>query len=182
VAIAAAALAGQWADLLGWGAGLPVVTPFAAGCLAALGLAFIRPGDPVLAIAAGLAVAAVAAVDLALAIAGGGLRIGPDMTATTLYLMPTPTALCLMLASSALVLSRFEPHDLAAAVLAGIASAIAVLVLLGYLTGVNTLYTVTSTVLRRCRLRWRCCAPPSGSSCRLAPGWRSSVRGRCGIC
>jgi hypothetical protein len=53
VAIAAAALAGQWADLqllLGWGAGLPVMTPFAAGCLAALGLALIRPGDPVLAI------------------------------------------------------------------------------------------------------------------------------------
>ena len=147
VVIAAAALAWQSADLpllFGGGAGLPVMTPFAAGCLAALGLALIRPGDPVLAIASGLTVAAVAVIDLALAIAGGGLRIGPDMAATTVYLMPTPTALCLMLAGSALVLSRFEPHDLVAAILAGIAGAIAMLVLLGYLTGINTLYTVTS--------------------------------------
>jgi hypothetical protein len=99
VAIAAAALVGRWADLpqlLGWEAGLPVMAPLVAACLAALGLAIIRPGDPGLALSAGLAVAVVAAVDLALAIAGGGLRIGPDMAATTASLMPAPTALCLI--------------------------------------------------------------------------------------
>jgi PAS domain S-box-containing protein len=147
VVIAAAALVGRWVDLpplLDWGAVLPVMAPLVAACLAALGLAIIRPGDPGLALAAGLTVVAVAAIDLALAIAGGGLRIGPDMAATTVSLMPTPTALCLTLGGSALVLSRFERHDLAAAVLASIAGAVAVLVLLGYLTGINTLYTVTS--------------------------------------
>jgi hypothetical protein len=120
-------------------------------------------GDPVLAIAAGLAVAAVAAVDLALAIAGGGLRIGPDMAATTLYLMPTPTALCLMLASSALALSRFEPHDLAAAVLAGIA--IAVLVLLGYLQKVS------------CAIANGTCSSPSPR-----PSWGRGSTIRSGVC
>jgi hypothetical protein len=106
VAIAAAALVGaDLPQLLGWGAGLPVMTPLVAACLAALGIAITRPGDPGLTLTAGIAVAAIAAVDLALAIAGGGLRIGPDMTATTVSLMPTPTALCLVLAGSALVLS-----------------------------------------------------------------------------
>jgi PAS domain S-box-containing protein len=148
VAIAVAALVGRWTDLpllSGWGAGLPVMTRFAAGCLAALGLALIRPGDPVLALAAGLAAAAVAVVNLALALLGGeGHGVTPEIAATAVSLMSPPAALSLILAGSALVLSGFERHDLMATVLAGIAGAVAVLVLLGYLTGINRLHILTS--------------------------------------
>jgi PAS domain S-box-containing protein len=147
VAVAAAALIGRWADLpllSGWGTGLPVMTPFAAVCLAALGLALMRPRDPGLAFVAGLAITAVAAVDLALAIAGGGRGIDPDIAATGLSLMSAAMAVGLMLAGGALVLSGFERHDLVATALAAIAGAIAAFVLFGYMTGINRLYVLTS--------------------------------------
>jgi hypothetical protein len=45
-----------------------------------------------------------------------------------------------MLVGSSLALSRFERHRLMATMLAGLAGAIAVFALLGYLTGIDTLY------------------------------------------
>jgi PAS domain S-box-containing protein len=146
VAIAAAALIGQWADLpllSSWGEGLPLMTPFGAVCVAVLGLALMRPGNPGLAFGAGLAITAVAAVDLALAIAGGGRGIDPDIAATAWSLISASMALGLIFAGSALVLCGFERHDLTATVLAGIAGALAVFVLLGYLTGIDRLYNLT---------------------------------------
>jgi PAS domain S-box-containing protein len=140
-AIAAAALIGLWSDLpllSSWATGFPAMTPLAAVCLATLGLALVLPGDHVLGVVAGLAVTA-AAVNLALALDGDGQGFGP----AAVFAMPLATALGLALAGGAFVLSRFE-RRLAATVLGSVAGAIAVFVLLGYLTGINTLYNVTS--------------------------------------
>ena len=80
VAIATVALFGAWWGpplLAGWQAGLPLTGPFEALCLAALGIALIRPGDDILAVAVGLAVAAVGAVDLGLDVFGAEPEASP---------------------------------------------------------------------------------------------------------
>ncbi len=146
-AIAVAALIGRLSDLpllASWAAGLPAMSPLAALCLVALGLALVRPGDPGLALAAGLAITAAAGIDLALALAGGRQGVVPDIATASVSLTPAASALGLVFAGSALALSRFERHHLAATVLAGLAGTVALFVLLGYLTGINALYEVTS--------------------------------------
>jgi PAS domain S-box-containing protein len=147
IAIAAAALVSLWLDLpllARWGDGLPAVTPLEAACLAALGLALIRPGNHGLAVMVGLAVTGVAATDLALALTDGGRDSGAHALATILSAMPAATALSVVLAGLGLIFTGFDRYYLAATALAGLAGAIAVLTLLGYLTGINTLYEVTS--------------------------------------
>jgi hypothetical protein len=70
VSIAAAVLIGWWAGLpllSSWGPGLPAMRPSGALVLAALGLALVQPGkDSRVAFAVGLAVIAVAALGLSL--------------------------------------------------------------------------------------------------------------------
>jgi two-component sensor histidine kinase/PAS domain-containing protein len=143
VAIAAVVLIGWWWELpllSAWRAGPPATSPFGALCLTALGLALIRPRDDILAVAVGLVVAAVAAVDLGLAL----FVAEPGAGREPLFAMPAATALGVGLAGGALMLSRFERHYVTAAVLSGLAGAVAVFVLLGYLTGTNTLYNATA--------------------------------------
>ncbi len=68
VAIATAAFIGWWVSLpllSSWGSGFATVKPVVALCLVALGLALMHPGkNSRLAFAVGLAVAAIAALDL----------------------------------------------------------------------------------------------------------------------
>jgi PAS domain S-box-containing protein len=118
-------------------------------CLAALGLALVYPGkDSRLPFAVGLAVAGVAALGLALVLFNVDLGIinrwlVPSAAVPPLAKTPFRSAsvgiVMLGLAAGSLALSRFEPHRFSAAMLAGMAGAIAVFALLGYLTGVDTL-------------------------------------------
>jgi PAS domain S-box-containing protein len=152
VTIAGAAFIAWWAGpplLSDWGQGVPVRPPVAVG-LAVLGLALLRPGrDRHPAFAAGLAVAAVAALRLATVLAADALRPGgaPAEPAPAWLQIPRAALLALTLAGGALALSRFRRHQLAATGLAGLAGAIAVLALLGYLTGLDTLFGATSLSL-----------------------------------
>jgi PAS domain S-box-containing protein len=148
VAIAAAASIGWWVSLpllSSWGPGLSTMKPITAFCLAALGLALMHPGkDPHFAVAVGLAVAALAVLDLfsidfginrwlvpRAAVPGAGA-----VSFQMLNGMPLATAL----AGSSLALSRLERHHFAATALGGLAGAITVFALLTYLTGIYTLF------------------------------------------
>jgi PAS domain S-box-containing protein len=156
VAIAAAAIVGMGADLpllSSWGRGLPAMSPVGALCLAALGLHLMQPSrDRGFGLAAGAAVTALAAISLGLALLRAGQGIGLEPSAPPrpqglelqLLAMPAATAFGLVLAGAALLLSRFERNDLAAAVLASVAGAVALFALLGYATGINALYEVAS--------------------------------------
>src|SRR6266404_1892210 len=150
VTIAAMALIGWWAKLptlSSWGAGFAPTKPVTALCLAALGVALVHPGkNERVALAIGLAAAAVATPDLALDLFGVELGIdhwlvpraavpGPE-TASLINMTPVAIAL----AGGSLALSRFDRHHLAAAALGGLAGAMAVFAVLGYLTGIYTLY------------------------------------------
>ncbi|MCL2430217.1 MAG: PAS domain-containing protein, partial [Alphaproteobacteria bacterium] len=104
------------------------------------GFALIRGGNQALAVSVGLAVTGVAAIDLALTLTDAGRESGAQ--ATIWSALPAATALSVALAGLNLVFSGFGRYDLAATALAGLAGAIAVLTLLGYLTGINTLYEV----------------------------------------
>ncbi len=118
-------------------------------CLAALGLALVYPGNGSrIAFAVGLAVAALAAlglvgvlfnvepaVDRWLAPGEPSLRI----TAAHFRIADAGT-LALALAGGSLALGCLERHRRAATLLGCLAGAIAVFVLLGYLTGIDTLY------------------------------------------
>jgi PAS domain S-box-containing protein len=150
--IAAAVLIGGWAGLpllSSWGAGLPPMRPSAALCVAALGLALVHPGkDQRFAFAVGLAVVAIAAVGLSLILLNVDPRIDPwlaprvamEGSRAPSFGIAKVSALAFGLVGGALALSRFERHRLAATVLDSIAGAIAVFALLGYLTGIDTLY------------------------------------------
>jgi PAS domain S-box-containing protein len=152
VASAAAVLIGWWAGLpllSSWGAGLPPMRPSAALCVAALGLVLVHPGkDSRFAFAVGLAVVAVAAVGLSLILFNVDPGIDPWLTPRAADERPGAfsfraakvMALALGLAGGSLALSRFERHRLTATLLAGLAGAIAVFALLGYLAGMDTLY------------------------------------------
>ncbi len=135
--------------LTSWGAGLPSMRPSAAVCLGALGLALLEPGrDFRWAFVIGLAVAAIAAGGMGLIL----VNVDPGMDAwlaprvalqgsgAASFRVASVAAIALGLAGGALALSRFERHRLAAAVLCSLAGAIAVFALLGYLTGIDTLY------------------------------------------
>src|SRR5215470_15020995 len=117
VTIAAAAFVGWWAGLpllASWGTGFPPMKPMGAACLGALGLALIYPGrDSRFAVAVGLAVVVLAALDL----------IGIDFGINS-WLVPRAAvrgtnamAVSLALAGASLALSRLEGYHFAATAL-----------------------------------------------------------------
>jgi PAS domain S-box-containing protein len=158
VAIAAAAFIGWWISLpflSSWGSGFATVKPVVAFCLAALGLALIHPGkNSRLAFAVGLAVAAIAALDLL-------DRLGIDLGINRLNRLLVPQAavpgpetsfrmingvpLALALVGGSLTLSLFERFHFAAAALGTLAGVIQVFALLDYLSGTHTFYAAIKT-------------------------------------
>jgi PAS domain S-box-containing protein len=153
VAIAATVFVGWWVSvplLSSWGGGSPTMRPLGALCLAALGIALMHPGkDSRVALAVGLAAATLAALGLALA------PFNVDLGIINRWLVPSAAApglgsatfrpasagtVALGLAGGSLALSRFERHHFAATMLGGVAGAISVCALLGYLTGIDTPY------------------------------------------
>jgi hypothetical protein len=152
VMIGAAVLIGLWAGLpllSSWGSGFPNMRPVGALGLAALGIALIHPGKASrVAFAVGLAAAALAALSLGLALLNVELGIdrwlvpqaavsGP---AGVSFRMANAATLAFGLAGGALAFSRFERYRFAATILGNLAGAISVFALLGYLTGIDTLY------------------------------------------
>jgi hypothetical protein len=152
VAIAIAASIGGWVPLLsGWGSVFATVKPVTALCLVALGLALVHPGkNSRLALAVGLAVAAIATLDLLdrFGIDAGINRLnrllvpraavpGPE----TALRMINGVPVALALAGISLALSRFERYHFAATVLAvSAAGVMQVFALLQYLSGARTIY------------------------------------------
>jgi PAS domain S-box-containing protein len=142
------------AVLIGWRAGLPLLTrwgsgysagPFAVLMLVAFGLALVRPGkDSRLAFAVGLAGIACATVGLVVVLFNIELDIdrwlSPRAPLAASFRVTSAGMLAFGLAAGALALSRFEQHRFAATVLASIVGAITAFALLGYLSGVDTLY------------------------------------------
>jgi len=151
-AIAAAALIGWWAGLpllSSWSPGFATMKPVTASCLAALGLALVHPGkDWRFAFAVGVAVATLAVLGLGVVLFN--LELGIDRwlapgdasfrTAATSYRVINAATLGIVLVGGSLALSRFERHRLAATLLGSLAGAIALFALLGYLAGIDTLY------------------------------------------
>jgi PAS domain S-box-containing protein len=147
VAIAVAALIGWWARLpllSSWGSGFPHMKPVTALCLTALGLALIHPGkNSRFAVAVGLAVAAVGLLTLI----GVDFGVNQWLVPRDAVLEPwaassrkmTGVPLVLAFAGSSLVLSRFEKHRFAAALLGGLAGVMPAFALLTYVAGVATL-------------------------------------------
>ncbi len=185
VAIAAAAFIGWWVSLpflSSWGSGFATVKPTTALCLAALGLALVHPGkNSRLAFAVGLAVAAIAALDLLdrFGIDTGINRLnrllvpraavpGPE----TLFRMINGVPVTLAIAGGSLALSRFERYHFAATALGALAGLIQVFQPLAYLSGVHTFYGTLGTPT----------PPPSRSSCGSERCPRSASLDRCGIC
>jgi PAS domain S-box-containing protein len=152
VTIAAVALIGWGASLpllSSWGAGFATVKPVMALCLAALGLALLYPGmGSRVAFAVGLAVATLATLGLAGDFfnaepdIGRWLAPGEPLWRPTAASFPVTNAatLALALTGGSLAFSGFERYRLAATLLGCLAGAIAVFVLLGYLTGIDRLY------------------------------------------
>jgi hypothetical protein len=154
VIIAAAVLIGGWAGpplLSSWFAGFPPMRPSTALCIAALGLALVHPGkNSRFAFAVGLAVIAAAAFGLGLILFKADPETGIDAwlapravvegPGAVPFRLATVVTLAVGLTGSSLALSRFEQHRLAATMLGSIAGAIEVFALLGYLTGIDTLY------------------------------------------
>src|SRR5712671_487213 len=155
VIIAAAVLIGWWGGLpmlSNWGSGF-AVKPVTALCLTALGLALVHPGKNLrFAFTVGVAVAAVAALDLVEDVFGVDFGINRWLpqrapvsgAGAVSFRMITGTTLAIALAGGSLALSRFEGTHFTATVLAGLAGVIAVFGLLGYLTGIHTLYGLAS--------------------------------------
>jgi PAS domain S-box-containing protein len=147
--IAAAALIGWWVGLpmlSSWGSGFATTKPVAALCLIALGLALVDPGkNSRFALAIGLAVAAIAVLDLF------DVDFGINRWLVPRAAMPAPGAasfdmingmpLAIALAAISFALSRFEGHQFTATVLAGLAGGIAVFAVLNYLTGMHALHS-----------------------------------------
>jgi PAS domain S-box-containing protein len=154
VAIAAAVLVGRWAGmplLSSWAPGLPAMRPLGALCLAAIGLVLIHPGkDQRFAVVAGISVASLAAFFLGslllrFDVSIEWLALRSPVLSTTVqdeaaFRIAHAATLAFGLAGSSLALSRFERYRLVATLLAGLTAAITVFGLLGYLTGIDTLY------------------------------------------
>jgi PAS domain S-box-containing protein len=150
--IAVVVLIGGWIGpplLSSWGAAFPTMRPSATLCLGALGLALLHPGEGSrLIFAVGLVVFAVAVVGLGFMLINVDPGIDPwlapraavDGSGALPFRVAMVAAIALALAGGALALSGFERHRAAALVLASITAAIAVFALLGYLTGIDTLY------------------------------------------
>ncbi len=141
VAIAAVALTGWWAglpQLLSWGADLPTIRPSGALSLAALGLALIHPGkNQRFAVGVGIAIALLSASFLGL------LLLNVDLP-VRLLVRPYVATVAFGLAGGSLALSSCEQCRLVATVLAGLAGGTVAFALLGYLTGIDTLYVSAS--------------------------------------
>jgi PAS domain S-box-containing protein len=140
--------------LSSWGSGFPAMRPLGALWLAALGLAVMHPGrDSRIAFTVGLAVAALAALGLGLValVMLFNVQLGiidrwlarwavaPGLGAAAFQIASAATA-AFGAAGGSLAFSRFERYRFAATILAGAVGIIAVFALLGYLTGVDTLY------------------------------------------
>src|SRR5260370_193356 len=157
VAIAAAALISWWVGppmLSSWGSGIATMRPLTALCLTALGLALMHPGkDSRFGLAVGLAVAAIAVLDLldrfgidsgikrlnSLLVPRAAVR-GPE----TSFPMVNGVPVALALAGASLALSRFESHHFAATALGGLAGLMQVFNLFAYLRGAHTFHASTS--------------------------------------
>jgi PAS domain S-box-containing protein len=152
-AIAAAGFINWWVPLpwpSSWGPDFAITRPTTALCLAALGLALARPGNPRLAFTVGLAVAAIAVFDLL-------DRFGIDSGIDRLNHVLVPQAaapsfgvingvpVALALAGVSLALSRFERHHLAATALAGLAGVMQMFALLAHLGGIRRFYGLIET-------------------------------------
>jgi PAS domain S-box-containing protein len=150
--IAATVLIGWWAGLPvlhSWGTAFPPMRPSAALCLGALGLALVHPGkDSRVAFAVGLVVVGIATDDLGLMLLNLDPRIdwwlasrsAVEGSGAISLRIAKMVALALGLAGGALALGRFERHRLAATMLGSIVGTFAVFALLGYLSGIDTLY------------------------------------------
>src|SRR5262249_53806217 len=123
VTIAVAALVGLWMGLpvlSNWGSGFATEKPLGAFALAALGLALMHPGkDWRVAFAAGLTVAAIAALGLALVLLNVDLGINrwlapAGRVAPASFRVASVAFATFMLAGSSLAFGRFEQHHLAA--------------------------------------------------------------------
>jgi PAS domain S-box-containing protein len=140
------------ASLVGWWAGLPLaarwaVKPLAALYLAGVGLAVIHPGkNSRFAFTIGLAVAALATLDLGLNLLGVELGVERWLVPGSAVSEPgnpritSAAALSLALAGGSLALGRFERHHFAATMLSGIAGTFAMFGLVSRLSGIDTLY------------------------------------------
>jgi PAS domain S-box-containing protein len=158
VAVAAAGLTGWWGSqpsASNWGSGFATVKPVTALCLIGLGLALVHPGkNSRSAFAVGLAVAAIATLDLLdrFAIDSGINHLNhllvprvavPRTEAPFPMINGVPVALAL--AGAALALSRFERYHFAATALASLAGLMQVFSLFAYLGGVHTFYRSVET-------------------------------------
>src|SRR6266852_4053081 len=158
VAIATAAFISWWVSLpllSSWGSGFASVKPETAACLVALGLALVHSGkNSRLAFALGLAVAAIATLDLLdrFDIDFGINRLnhllvpraaapGPE----TSFRMINGVPVALALVGGSLALSRFERFHFAAAALGLLAGVMQVFALLAYLSGIHTFYGSVGT-------------------------------------
>jgi hypothetical protein len=147
--IAATVLIGWWSGLpmlSSWGSGFATAKPVAALCLTALGLALVHPGkDLRFALAVGLAVAAIAVLDLFGVDFGINRwlvpRAGVPGPAEASFEMMNGMPLAIALAGGSLALSRFEGHHFTATVLAGLAGGLAVFAVLTYLAGIHAFYS-----------------------------------------
>jgi PAS domain S-box-containing protein len=161
VIVAATVLVGWWASLpmlSSWGSGFPPMRPLGALSLAALGLALMRPGKELrFAFVAGFTIAALAAVGLVLALLDFefgiigidrwlALQAAASGSGAASSRVAQVSTLAFGLVGGSLALSRFERHRFAATMLGSIAGAIAVFALLGYLTGIDTLYGSASVL------------------------------------
>jgi hypothetical protein len=158
VAIAAVALISWWVSAplpSSWGSGFATVKPTTALCLAALGLAVVYPGTASR-FAVGLAVAAIAALDLLdlFGIDFGINRLNSLLVPRaavpgyeTSFRMMNGVPVALEFAGASLVLGCFERHRFAATALSGIAGSMAIFALFNYLNDVHTLSIETPTPL-----------------------------------
>jgi PAS domain S-box-containing protein len=158
VAVAVAAMIGWWVSLplpSSWGSGFATVKPATALCLIALGLALVHPGkNSRLALAVGLVVAGIAALDLLdrFAIDSGINHLnrllvpraaapGPEVS----FPMINGVPVALALAGTSLALSRFDRCHFAAAALGGLAGLMQLFALFAYLSGIHTFYRSVET-------------------------------------
>jgi hypothetical protein len=147
--IGAAAFIGLSADLpvlSSWGTGFPIEKPLGALGVTAFGLALMHPGkDSGVAFLVGITVAVSAALGLVLVLFNVELGINRWLAPEAAvppgsFRLVSAALVTFVLGGSSLALSRFERHRLAATFQAGLVFTIAVFALLGYLTGIDTLY------------------------------------------
>jgi hypothetical protein len=153
VAIAAAALIGWWAGLpllSSWVPGFARTKPMTALCLTALGLALMhRSKESRFAVAVGCATAAVAALTLL----GVDFGVNVWLVPRGVVLEPGPASLRSMVGmpfsmapiGAALALSRFEKYHIAAILLAGLAVAMPAFGLLIYAAGIPVFFGAVQT-------------------------------------